>query len=189
MTAVGTAAASVRTRRSHSRRLASMTSLSPWRHSPYSHFTDEETEALSSRACLSHSLSEMTQLQKRGGGLTLMSELPPALLTQRPGDPAGVWGAAPAPLPTARLGRAATQPAPRGDRCSLRLGHPTRRGGGTKRTRSPGHPTPVGSSSGWAAPVATSLRHTVPQGPGHLPNPSLCPLSRVFTVSGSSASV
>ena len=45
-----------------------MTSLSPWRHSPYSHFTDEETEALSSRACLSHSLSEMTQLQKQGAG-------------------------------------------------------------------------------------------------------------------------
>ena len=96
-----------------------------------------------------------------------MSELPPALVTEPPGDPAGAQGrgTALAPLPTARLGLAATQLAPRGDRCPLRLGRPTCRGGRTKRTRFPGHPAPAGSSPGWAAPAATSLRHRVPQGP------------------------
>ena len=168
-----------------------MTSLSPWRHSPYSHFTDEETEALSSRACLSHSLSEMTQLQKQGAGPHLDVRAPTSPCHRTTWRPCWSPGEGHGPGTTAysQAGAGRHSACSPWDRCPLRLGRPTCRGGRTKRTRFLGHPAPAGSSPGWAAPAATSLRHRVPQGPGHLPNPSLCPLSMVFTVSGSSASV
>lgn len=105
-------------------------------------------------------------------------ELPPALCHRTTWRPCWSPGAAPAPLPTARLGRAATQPAPVGTG-ALRLGHSHPPGWAGPRGPAPGPPhSGVGSSSGWAASVTTSLRHTVPQGPGHLLNPSLCPLSQ-----------
>lgn len=120
-----------------------------------------------------------------------MSELPPApsqndleTLLESRGGPAR------APLPTARLGAGRHSAcSPWGQVLSEIKGAPPAPGRRDQEDPLPGSPRSTSSSPGWAVPAATSQRQGVPQGPGHLPTPSLCPLSTVFTGLGSFASV